>query len=101
MGKARQAQEIIDQASEAYRNCPPNLRNAVLRAGVEFIPALDKIDATNELALAAAAAVSAGMFSMVCCEIQDDAEAAMFRAAYFQLIARAIDNMAQQGRSLQ
>ncbi|MBV2148604.1 hypothetical protein KRZ98_09935 [Sphingobium sp. AS12] len=101
MEQARQIQEIIDKASEAYRSCPAILRNAVLRSGVEFVPALDRIDASNELALAAAAAVSAGMFNMISCEIQDAAAVAGFRAAYFQLIARAIDNMAKPIGSLQ
>lgn len=99
--KNRQVQAIVDGASEAYRCCPRSLRDAVLRSGVEIVPVLDRVDASDELALAAAAAVSAGLFQMLRCEIQDEGRVANYRAAFFQLIGRAIDNMAQPGKVIQ
>jgi hypothetical protein len=102
MANAEIVQRIVESATEAYRMAPASIRAAVLRSGVEIVPSLDKHGASNELALAAAAAVSAGLFSMVLSAVEGDrADEAVLRAAYFQLIGRAIHVMSAAPGSLQ
>ena len=91
--KPLRIQAIIDRAADAYSRCPDSLRAAVLRSGCEIVPVLDRIEAGNSLALAAAAAVAVGHFQMIASEIRDDEQAALYRVAYLQLIARGIDRL--------
>lgn len=102
MTDAELIQRIVQSAAEAYRTAPASLRNAVLRSGVGIVPALDRHDASTELALAAAAAVSAGLFSMVRWAAEgDQAAEGVIRAAYFDLISRGIDKMSSAPETCQ
>ena len=100
-GISRAAATIVEVAAEEYRQGPDGLRAAVLRSGVEIVPVLDRVGASDELALAAAAAVSAGLFQMIASEMVDNQRIACYRTAYFQLIARGIDRMAQAQQTVQ